>query len=250
MSQTWDANLYEKSHSFVWAYGRDLVGMLHPDAGDRILDVGCGTGNLTAEIGAQCGAIVGADSSEAMIAQARLNFPNLRFEVRDARRLGFDAEFDAVFSNAALHWVKDAQMAADSMSRALKPGGRLIVEFGGKGNVAAIVEAVNRALTSVGIADPERLNPWYFPSVDEYTAVLEQAGLRVSYAALFDRWTPLEGGLVDWIRQFCGMFLAPLGEEQAPEFWAKVTEYAAPTLQRGGAWNADYRRLRVAATKH
>src|SRR5262245_47515749 len=137
MSQ-WDPALYQSSHSFVWERGRGLVELLAPQAGERILDIGCGTGQLTAEIAGAGAHVVGVDNSAAMIEQARANFPELRFEQADVRSLKFDHEFDAVFSNAVLHWVQQADTAAAVMSRALKPGGRMVVEFGGHGNTQAL----------------------------------------------------------------------------------------------------------------
>ena len=132
---TWNSELYQSSHSFVWQYGRDLLVLLNAKPGERILDVGCGTGQLTAEI-TQFGAeVVGIDYSPDMIATSRKNFPHVRFEVADATALTFDSEFDVVVSNAALHWVRDQPAAIASIARALKPGGRLVLEMGGRGNL-------------------------------------------------------------------------------------------------------------------
>jgi len=123
MSNDWNAGLYEASHGFVWAFGRDLLGMLGARAGERILDVGCGTGHLTVEIAAAGARVTGVDRSEAMIAQARANFPGVDFEVRDAEALGYEKEFDAVFSNAALHSVKAADAAAEGWRARSSQGG-------------------------------------------------------------------------------------------------------------------------------
>ena len=252
LTQNWNPELYQTRHSFVWEYGRDLLGLLAPQKHERILDVGCGTGNLTSEMAALCGEVTGADSSPQMIEQARLNYPHIDFQMADVRELHFEGEYDAVFSNAMLHWVRDAERAAASMSRALKPAGRMALEFGGKGNIAAVLDATYRALEFAGVDAPERLNYWYFPSVDDYTSVLEQAGMRVTYAALFDRLTVLDGGadgMTNWIRVFGGMFLKAVSPENLATFYEKLNEYAAPALLRDGVWRADYRRLRVAANK-
>ena len=131
----WNAEQYQAGYSFVWQYGRDLLGLLAPQPGERILDAGCGTGQLTAEIAASGAEVTGIDSSAAMIEQARRNAPTVRFEVGDIRHLPYRAEFDAVFSNAVLHWVPEADEAAESFARALKPGGRVVIEMGGRGNV-------------------------------------------------------------------------------------------------------------------
>jgi trans-aconitate methyltransferase len=249
VNRDWNPDLYQSSHSFVWEYGRDVIGLLAPQPGERILDVGCGTGQLTAEIARAGADVTGVDQSAAMIAQARHNFPDLRFEVQDVCSLPYREEFDAVFSNAALHWVTRADDAAAAMAGALKPGGRLAVEFGGRGNIRALLEALRLALKSRRGSASEQVNPWYFPSVGEYAALLERHGLEVTFAVLFDRPTALEGGsqgLANWF----AMFGTPLAEElRQPEFVGLVEEFAAGSLLRDGVWSADYRRLRVVARK-
>jgi len=252
MAGDWNARLYDASHGFVWEFGRDLLSLLAPQAGERIIDVGCGTGHLTAEIAAAGARVMGVDRSPAMIAQARGNFPGLEFDARDACALGYEAEFDAVFSNAALHWVQPAEEAAAGMARALKPGGRVVVELGGRGNVATLVEGAYRALRRLGVDNPERLNPWYFPGLGEYAAMLERHGIEVTFAALFDRPTPLEpgeGGLATWFQMFGSRLMEPLTDGKREEFVRLVAEYAAPQLWSDGRWTADYRRLRIAGRK-
>jgi trans-aconitate methyltransferase len=242
MSQ-WDPALYQSSHSFVWERGRGLVELLAPQTGERILDIGCGTGQLTAEIAGAGAKVVGIDNSAAMIEQARANFPELRFEQADVRSLKFDHEFDAVFSNAVLHWVQQADTAAAVMSRALKPGGRLVVEFGGHGNTQALLDAVYAAQDSLG---QERFHPWYYPGIAEYAAVLERQGLEVRFASLFDRPIALEGGehgLAKWLDMFGKPF------QPGPDFVRLVEEHSRAKLYRDGGWTMDYRRLRVVAVK-
>jgi SAM-dependent methyltransferase len=229
-----------------------MLGMLGAHAGERILDVGCGTGHLTAEIAATGANVVGVDQSPAMIEQARANFPALRFDVQDARSLPYEGEFDAVFSNAVLHWVQPAEQAVAGLSRALKPGGRLVVELGGRGNIAVLVEGAYGALRQLGVAEPERWNPWYFPGVPEYAELLERHGIEVHFAALFDRPTPLEEGergLETWFRMFGNRLTEPLAEEQRADFVRLVADHAAPQLWADGRWMADYRRLRIAGRK-
>lgn len=245
----WNADLYESCHSFVWQHGRALLAMLAPQPEERILDVGCGTGQLTAELTRAGSRVLGTDSSEAMIAQARANFPALEFEVADVRALRFHDEFDAVFSNAMLHWVKEAEQAAAAISRALVRGGRFVAEFGGYGNVRLILEATTAALQSLG-AEP--VVPWYFPRVGEYASLLERQGLEVRQASLFDRPTPLDGGedgMTRWIEMFGQPFLANLDPAQQPEFVRRVVDRARPALFRDGQWTTDYRRLQVVAVK-
>src|SRR5947209_12163955 len=252
MGADWNPGLYEAKHSFVWQFGRELLQVLAPQPGDRILDVGCGTGRLTAEIASYGAEVVGIDYSPTMISQARANYPILRFDTEDACNMPYHGEFDAVFSNAALHWMQPAEEAAAAMSRALKTGGRLVAELGGRGNIQILVHSAYQALKQLGIADPERYNPWYFPSVGEYATLLERKGLEVTLAALFDRATPLEGGasgLRDWFAMFGSRLTEGLPKTKMPEFLRRAEELAAPHLFREGQWSADYRRLRIVALK-
>lgn len=252
MTQDWNAGLYEAKHSFVWHFGRELLQILAPQPGERILDVGCGTGRLTAEIASAGAEVLGIDYSPTMISQARGNYPILVFETQDACQMPYHGEFDAVFSNAALHWIQPAEEAAAAMARALKNGGRLVAELGGRGNVQVLVDSAYRALKQLGIPDPERYNPWYFPSVGQYASLLERRGLEVTLVAMFDRATPLEGGtdaLKDWFRMFGARLTEGLAPAKLPEFFRLVEAYAAPQLLRDGQWVADYRRLRIVARK-
>src|SRR5450432_2694858 len=242
MGADWNVGLYEAKHSFVWQFGRDLLQVLAPQAGERILDVGCGTGRLSAEIASSGAEVVGIDYSPTMVSQARANFPILSFETQDACTMPYLGEFHAVFSNAALHWMQPAEEAAAAMARALKPGGRLVAELGGRGNIQVLVDAAYGALRQLGIADPERYNPWYFPSVGEYATLLERQGLEVSLAAMFDRATPLEGGaagLKDWFAMFGARLIEGLAPASHAEFYRLVEGYAEGYLWRQDQWVAD-----------
>jgi trans-aconitate 2-methyltransferase len=249
-ADSWNARLYDDRHSFVWKRGAEVVDLLDPQPGERILDLGCGTGHLTAQI-AQCGVtVIGIDSSPAMVSEAAARYPNIEFHVADARLLPFDREFDAVFSNAALHWIPDADAVAESVFRALRPGGRFAAEFGGIDNIARIVEGLYEALMAVGVRHPETLNPWYYPSVGEYTSMLERHGFRVDYAAWFDRLTPLEGGedgMRAWLEMFAGCFLDAVDADKRDSVIRDVQGRLRPRLFFDGAWHADYKRLRFAA---
>lgn len=248
----WNAELYQSSHSYVWNYGRDLLGLLDAKPGERILDVGCGTGQLTDEA-AQCGAeLVGIDSSPEMIVDARKNQPQIHFQIANAEALPFVEEFDAAMSNAALHWVRDQRAALKSIARALKPGGRFVFEMGGYHNLRATMQAGTEAMSSLGIPDPEKLIPWYFPSVGEYAPLLEFAGFEVKFAAHIDRPTRLEHGeegLRHWIEMFGGYATSAVAPEQKGDLIRRWEEAARPALFQNGAWVADYKRLRMLAVK-
>jgi trans-aconitate 2-methyltransferase len=249
MGNPWDPELYDRKHSFVWKQAASLLELLRPEAGERILDLGCGTGHLTAQIAATGAEVIGLDSSPAMIEQARRSHPQLRFELADARSFTFDTLFDAVFSNAALHWITEPERVIASVHRALKPGGRFVAEFGGQGNVGAIVAALAAAAPRVDA--PPFVNRWYFPSIAEYGGLLARSGFDVSHATLLDRPTPLEGeqGLSQWVEMFAGDFLKELSPDRRGRFLAAVEEEARPALYRDGTWFADYRRLRIVARK-
>ncbi|QSJ19486.1 methyltransferase domain-containing protein [Nostoc sp. UHCC 0702] len=246
----WDSNLYDK-HAFVWQYGEDLLKLLNPKPGESILDLGCGTGQLTEKIALAGAEVMGIDNAPAMIEKARQNYPHLRFEVADARNFHLKQPLDAVFSNAALHWVKQADAAIASIHQALKSRGRFVAEFGGKGNVQAIVKALHTALTEINFP-AESLNPWYFPSIGEYASLLEQQGFDVTYAIMFHRPTPLaegEAGIKNWIEMFASSFLAGLSTEQQIQLTRTVEKLLKPTLYTEGIWTADYRRIRIIAIK-
>lgn len=238
----WNAAAYQNRHSYVWQHGESLLELLKPQVGERILDLGCGPGQLTEQIAASGAAMIGLDSDPAMIAQAQTNYPHLTFQVGDAANFQLSEPVDAVFSNAALHWVTQAEPAAHCIAAALKPGGRFVAEFGGKGNVQTILKALAEV-------SGRSLNPWYFPSLSEYVTLLESAGLEVVYAHLFDRPTPLgEAGLAGWLEMFGQRFFADLSAEAWAEI-VRAVEAAAPQLYQEKEWIADYRRLRVIAMK-
>lgn len=242
--------MYEARHSFVWELGTGLVDLLNVQPGQRVLDVGCGPGQLTAKIASSGAIVVGLDSSAEMIGQARQNFPKISFVLESVSTMLFEEEFDAVFSNAALHWVLDAQEAANAMFRALRKGGRLVAEFGGKHNIQVIERAIVATVTRyLGDNLPPSNN--YFPSVAEYATMLENAGFEVRSAELYDRPTPLAGdlGMVNWIRQFKWFYFEPLPPSQRAQALNEVVDDLAPLLRNATGWFADYRRLRVVAIK-
>lgn len=248
----WDAKLYDAKHDFVWKYGSDVVSLLDPRAGERILDLGCGTGHLTAQIAESGAHVTGVDRSGEMVAAARLAYPNLKFEISDARKLPFRDEFDAVFSNATLHWIHEPELVLQGIWRALRSGGRFVAELGGKGNIRAMQDAFDVALEDLGVAKPGEVNPWYYPSVSEYSTLAEKNGFEVRLITLFDRPTGLAdgaAGMRNWIIMFGADYLAKAGETKREEFLRRVEEILRPKLFRDGQWWADYRRLRLVAYK-
>ncbi|WP_414545487.1 class I SAM-dependent methyltransferase [Nostoc sp. CCY0012] len=247
----WDSDLYQDKHAFVWQYGEDLLKLLNPKPGEYILDLGCGTGQLTEKIALAGAEVMGIDSAPAMIEKAKQNYPHLLFNVADARSFQVDQPLDAVFSNATLHWVKEPEDAIACVYQALKPGGRFLAEFGGKGNIQAIAQALYTALEAVGIA-AQTLNPWYFPSIGEYATLLEQQGFNVAYGILFARPTALaekEAGMANWLQMFASAFLAELSPEQQTQVISQIEQSLKPTLYSESTWTADYKRLRILAFK-
>lgn len=243
----WDSERYLKRHAFIIERGRALLDLLAPQAGERILDLGCGTGDITQTIAESGAKVVGADASAEMIAAARSRFPALDFRVEDAAALPFEAEFDAIFSHAVLHWVKRADDAIRGMRRALRPGGRLVAEFGGQGNCAALEAAFADVLARH--SGREYISPWFFPSLADYASGLETNGFIVRAAWHFDLPTPLQGadGLRQWVLQFLPQQLDGLDAAKHEAVLADMEAALRPMLWRDAAWQADYRRLRVVA---
>ncbi len=245
VEQHWDPERYQCNAAFVPALGAGVVELLAPRAGERILDVGCGDGTLTALL-AERASVVGIDRSAEQAAAATARGLDVR--VGDAARLTFAGEFDAVFSNAALHWMRDPDAVIDGVWRALQPGGRFVAECGGAGNVSQVLAAILAALGRRGI-DGRAAIPWYFPTVEDYRSRLERRGFVVRTMTLTPRPTPLPGALGDWLDTFAESFLALLPPAERPAFKADVEMLARPHLSRGGVWIVDYTRLRFAATK-
>jgi trans-aconitate methyltransferase len=245
----WDTQRYLDRHGFIIERGQALVDLLAPQAGERILDLGCGTGDITAAMAERGAQVVGVDASPAMIASARERFPGQDFRVADAAALTFEAEFDAVFSHAVLHWVARAEDAARGIAHALKPGGRLVAEFGGYRNCEALETAFANALKR--IAERDYRSPWTFPRLPDYTALLERHGLVVRAAWYFDLPTPLKGGdgFRQWTIQFLPHHLHGLDEAIREAVLAATEAALKPAIWRDGAWWADYRRLRVVAER-
>lgn len=247
MTQTWDPERYATNARFVADLGQPVVELLAPKRGERILDLGCGDGVLTqrlAELGCE---VVGADASPALIAAAR--GLGLDARVIDGHALDFDGEFDAVFSNAALHWMKDPPRVIAGVHRALRPGGRFVAELGGAGCVETIHRALIEALDRRGVAGAA-VSPWYFPTPEAYGALLAAGGFAVTSIALIPRPTPLPGDIAGWLETFAESFTRalPIGDRAA--YLDEVRAAVKPRLcDADGRWTADYVRLRFAATR-
>jgi trans-aconitate methyltransferase len=245
MSQTWSPADYLHNAAFVPALGAPLISRLAPRPGERILDLGCGDGTLTEAIAASGARVVGVDSSPEMIAAARARGLDVR--LMDATRLAFEAEFDAVFSNAALHWVRDANAAVAGVHRALKPAGRFVAEFGGHTGVAAISVAIRAVLALRQISYDW---PWYFPTADEYRERLETHGFEVEDIRLFPRPTPLPTGMTGWLRTFARALFSSVPEASRAAIETEIVELLRPSLcDAAGNWTADYVRLQVVARR-
>lgn len=243
----WDATRYDEEATYVFERGEALLEHLSPSGDERILDLGCGTGHLSDQIAATGADVVGVDRSREMILRARKSYDRPSFVHADATTYETDHMYDAVFSNAALHWISDQDAVLDTVSDVLKPGGRFVAELGGQGNVSSITSVLHAELSERGY---ELADIWYFPSIGEYTPLIEENGFEVVYARLFDRPTPLEegpNGLREWIELFASDLLTPLTQAEREAVISATEDSLRPKLFENGQWIADYRRLRFVA---
>ncbi len=244
-THSWNPEQYARNARFVSDLGMPVVELLSPRPGERILDLGCGDGALSIKLIELGCTVVCVDASPEMIKAAASQ--GLDARVVDGCSLQFDREFDAVFSNAALHWMKEPERVIEGAWRALRPGGRFVAEFGGYGNVGKITSALESALASRGKAVA---CPWYFPRSAEYRRLLEAAGFNVKTIKLFSRPTRLPGDVGDWLKTFAHAYTAILPEEDRPGFITEVVnELRGPLCDEQGNWIADYVRLRFSAEK-
>ena len=243
----WNPSEYAKSARFVAELGEPLLDLLRAEAGETILDLGCGDGALTEKLAAGGCAVYGVDASFAQAKAARIR--GLHVAVMDARELAFRQQFDGVLSNAVLHWIKSPDRVAAGVWNCLKLRGRFVGEFGGRGNIERVRRALHQGLALRGI-DPAPVDPWYYPSPGEYSVVLEHAGFTVERTELFARPTRLPGDITEWLGVFAQPFITALPEADRARYIDGVRASLAPELHdRSGFWTLDYVRLRFAARK-
>jgi SAM-dependent methyltransferase len=243
--QTWQAESYARNARFVSELGMPVVALLAPKSGERILDLGCGDGALTEKIAAVGCTVVGVDTSRELLAVARSR--GLDVHEADGQALAFGPEFDAVFSNAAIHWMRRADDVIAGVRRALKPGGRFVGEFGGFGNVAAIRVAVHAVLHQAGY-DPSTVDPWFFPTPADYQGRLEAQGFRLDRIELIPRPTQLPTAIGPWLDTFASSFFSIAPESEHVKLCGRAAALLRPALcDEQGNWTADYVRLRFAA---
>lgn len=241
----WNSILYDKSQSFVSEYGNDLITLLPSDKNQCILDLGCGTGDLTMKLSEICDEVVGIDGSEEMIEAAKVKYPHLNFQVLDACLLPWENKFDIIFSNAVFHWILDQEILLKRIYIALKDRGSLISEFGAYGNISAIESAYSSVV-------PSYKSPFYFPTVESYSAVLKKAGFNIQKVYDYDRPTPLSDGkygLRKWMTQFFSNNLSSYNNLEQENILKKVESLLENQLFDGEKWVADYRRIRVIVSK-
>ncbi len=246
MADAWSADRYEANARFVSDLGQGVFDWLAPAAGERILDLGCGDGALTEKLIAAGAGVLGVDASPDMIEGAKAR--GIDAHVVDGHALEFSAEFDAVFSNAALHWMKQPDAVIAGVAKALKAGGRFVAEFGGHGNVAAIRTALSSVIEArTGIKNaPDVI--WYFPSVAEHKARLEAAGFSVQRIALIPRPTPIPSDMGAWMETLAAPILGSVDESLRASIRDEAQELLRPVLcDSDGNWTADYMRLRFEA---
>ena len=244
---SWNAEHYRSHAAFVPALGSAVLDLLAPQPGERILDLGCGDGVLTEALVAAGAEVIGVDASADMVAAARDRGIDAR--LTDGTALEFDGVFDAVFSNAALHWMPDADAVISGVRRALKPKGRFVGEFGGAGNVASITVALTAVLERRGV-DPRTAIPWFFPTPEAYRQRLERQDFAVRFIASIPRPTPLPGGMDGWLETLAAPVLGALPPDERVAARDEAVALLRPALcDELGQWTADYVRLRFAARR-
>ncbi|QUM86039.1 trans-aconitate 2-methyltransferase [Moritella sp. 28] len=243
----WEASDYANHASYVSQMSQQVMQDLAPKKGERILDLGCGDGELAkvmVDLGCE---VIGVDTSQNLIDVARSRGVEAR--QIDAQAIDFESTFDAVFSNAALHWMPKQEELIHRVYRALKPGGRFVVEMGGQGNIAILCSAMTVALSEIG-KDFSSRNPWVFPSPEEHKKLLTSAGFKVETITLRDRPTLLPTNVRGWFLTFTQEILSDLGESSRASVIKRMVDLCRPKLcDSNEQWTADYKRLNFVAIK-
>jgi trans-aconitate methyltransferase len=248
MSRTtrWNPATYARDAGFVAELGQPLLQLLAPKNGEIIMDLGCGDGALTEKI-AKAVAVVGTDASFAQARAAKER--GLPIVVVDAHHLCFKRQFDTVFTNAALHWMQQPEKVVQGVGQCLKTGGRFLGEFGAKGNIETVRSALHEALGRRGI-DPVAIDPWYFPSAEDFSNLLVNSSFTVGSIDVIQRPTKLPGDLVDWLKIFAQPFTNAIEEDHRQSFLNEVCQRSETALRDlEGRWTVDYVRLRFTAIK-
>jgi len=235
-TNSWNPNEYSKHTAFVSQLAMPVVDLLDPKNGERVLDLGCGDGTLALVIQSKGADVIGVDLSKEMVEVAKSK--GIKAFVASATHLPFESEFDAIFSNAVLYWVKDANLAVQNIAKSLRGGGRFVAEFGGKGNMQSVIEAMEEVFAK----HPEFgefSNPWYFPSANEYKKLLEEFGFKVEYIELIDRPTPMSI-LAKWLDIFANGICQNLTNKQFEVFKQEVEEIAKSKIYSNRGWILDY----------
>ena len=238
----WNVEDYNKNAYYVYQYGQDLLKLLAPKPKEYILDLGCGNGVLTEQISLRGSNVIGIDASKEMVLAARTR--GVETHTMEAEEINYHNKFDAVFSNAALHWMKDADKILKNVYRSLKKRGRFCAEMGGEGNVQTITSQIYLQLPKLGL-NGDSYNPWYFPNKKEVSQKLKNAGFHIKQIEAFDRLTPLPTDIAGWLRTFAKPFLIDVPKDKQEEFINTVKDNVSDNLQNEkGEWFADYVRLR------
>ena len=252
MKFTWDTSLYNEKHDYVFKFGEDVVNLLNPQRDENILDLGCGTGDLTKKISGSAKMVVGLDNSLEMVQAAQRKYPEITFFNSNGKNFHIDYIFDAVFSNAVLHWIPEADKVIKNINKHLKIGGRFVAEFGGKDCVNKIISALTEILDNEKLVYPKIEDMLYYPSIGEYSGLLEKLGFEVNFAVLFDRPIELKGG-VDGLNNFIEMFFNWLFVNVSANDKSRIIKITIDRLKskmfNGTSWIADYRRIRIVAYK-
>ncbi len=248
----WNTALYDRQHAFVSKYGEALVEILNPRPGEQILDLGCGTGDLANEITLLEGGVTGVDASREMLEEAKAKYPKVEFVCSDIRKLDLGKKFDAVFSNAVLHWIKEPGLVLERIAAHLNEGGRFVAELGAKGNVEKIRNTIHNVLDENGFKKQAAIRKWYFPSLAEYATLLEKHGFGIRFIETYERPTVLKDtrdGIVEWLEMFAGSFFEEINNEKKQGLLFEIQDRLYDVLFKNGKWIADYKRLRFCAFK-